>query len=96
MSSWTLSLPLTIYQGFVREHTDGMATQTFGAWFGEQLIGLAVSLLVTALAVAALYGVIRRTGESWWLWGTATSMAMLLVGQCSRSICCWPHQSSTP
>ncbi len=36
-----LGLPLTVYQGFLREHAYGMATQGFGAWFGEQLIGLA-------------------------------------------------------
>ncbi len=79
LAGWTLSLPLTIYQGFVREHAYGMATQSFGPWFGEQLTGLAVSLVVTALAVAALYGVIRRSGESWWLWGTVTSMVLLVL-----------------
>lgn len=42
-----------------------MATQTFGPWFGEQLIGLAVNIVMTALAVGGLYAVIRRTGERW-------------------------------
>jgi STE24 endopeptidase len=68
-----------MYQGFVREHAYGMATQTFGPWFGEQLTGLAVSLVVTALAVAVLYAVIRRSGQSWWLWGTVTSMVLLVL-----------------
>ena len=42
LAGWLLSLPLTVYQGYFREHAYGMATQTFGPWFGEQLIGLAV------------------------------------------------------
>lgn len=76
MAGWLLALPLTIYQGYFREHAYGMATQTFGPWFGEQLLALAVSTTVTALTVSALYAVIRRTGERWWLWGTVTSVGL--------------------
>ncbi|MCV2352725.1 M48 family metallopeptidase [Paucibacter sp. B2R-40] len=79
LAVWTLTLPLTIYQGFVREHAYGMATQTFGPWFGEQLIGLGVSMLIGGLMVATLYVVIRRAGERWWLWGTLTSTGLLAV-----------------
>jgi STE24 endopeptidase len=63
----------------VREHAYGMATQTFGPWFGEQLIGLAVSTVVIALAVGLLYAVIRRTGERWWLWGTAVTVGLTVL-----------------
>lgn len=76
---WTLSLPLTVYEGFVREHAYGMATQSLGAWFGEQLIGLAVSLIVSFIIVAVLYAVLRRSGARWWIWGCATSMALMVV-----------------
>ena len=41
VAGWLLSLPLTIYQGYFREHAYGMATQTFGPWFVEQLLALA-------------------------------------------------------
>ena len=78
-AGWLLSLPLAIYQGYFREHTYGMATQTFGPWLGEQLIALAVSTVITALAVGALYAVIRRAGDRWWLWGTVTSVGMLTL-----------------
>ena len=30
-----LAFPLTVYESFFREHAYGMATQTFGAWFGS-------------------------------------------------------------
>ena len=63
VAGYVLALPLTIYQGFVREHAYGMATQTFLAWFGEQLIELAVDSVLMAIAVGALYAVIRRAGE---------------------------------
>jgi STE24 endopeptidase len=75
-----LSIPLSLYANYFREHDYGMATQTFGPWLGEQLIGLAVSTVVTAIAVAVLYAVIRKTGERWWLWGTFTSVALMTLG----------------
>jgi len=76
-AGWALTLPLTVYQSYLREHAYGMATQTFGAWFGEQLVGLAVSMVAGALLVAILYAVLRRAGASWWLWGTLVTMAFL-------------------
>lgn len=76
VAGWLLSLPLTIYQSYFREHAYGMATQTFGPWFGEQLLALAVSTTVIALAVSMLYAVIRRSGERWWLWGMVTSVGL--------------------
>ena len=76
IAGWSLSLPLTIYQGYFRERAYGMATQTFWPWFGEQLLALAVSTTAIALAVSVLYAVIRRSGERWWLWGTVTNVAL--------------------
>jgi STE24 endopeptidase len=79
IAGWVLSLPLTVYQGFVREHAYGMATQAFGPWFAEQLLTLAVGTLVTAVAVSALYAVMRRTGKRWWFWGTGLAIALSVV-----------------
>jgi STE24 endopeptidase len=79
IASFVLTIPLTVYQGFVREHAYGMATQTFGPWLGEQMIGLGVSTVGTALAVGALYAVIRRAGKEWWLWGTALTSVLLVL-----------------
>ena len=75
-----LSLPLTIYQGYFREHQYAMATQSFGPWFTEQLTGLAVSMVALALVAAVFYAVLRRVGASWWVWGTFVAVA---------SWCCW-------
>jgi STE24 endopeptidase len=74
-----LVAPLTLYQGFVREHDYGMATQTLGAWLGEQLLGLGVSVVVGALLVALLYAVLRRAGAQWWLWGTGVALGFMCL-----------------
>jgi len=78
-AAFVIGLPLTIYEEFVREHQYGMATQTFGPWFGEQLIGLGVSVVITAIGVGMLYAAIRRAGENWWLWGTGVAVALAIL-----------------
>ncbi len=77
VASWVMSLPLTIYQGFVREHQYQMATQAFGPWMLEQVVALGVDVVLTAVGVALLYAVIRRAGERWWLWGTVASIGLM-------------------
>jgi STE24 endopeptidase len=70
-----LEFPLALYAGFFREHQYGLATQTFGAWFADQLKGLALGTILGAVLIMALYGVVRRMGRTWWLWGAAVTIA---------------------
>ena len=74
-----LSFPLGVYSGYFREHAYGLATQTFGPWFREQLIGLAVGIVATAVLMILLYTVFRRAQRSWWLWGTGVGVLFLVV-----------------
>jgi len=72
-----LTFPLGVYEGFVREHKYGLATQTFGPWLGDQLKGLAVGVVFGGLLMMALYGIVRRLPRTWWIWGAATSLVFL-------------------
>lgn len=74
-----LSFPLAVYQGFVREKQYGLATQSFGGWMGDQGKGFLVGLIMGGLALMALYAVFRRAPRTWWVWGTAVAMALLVV-----------------
>ena len=78
IASWVLTLPLTVYQGFVREHQYDMATQTLGPWFVDQLTMLGAQTVGFALALAVLYAVIRRARERWWIWGTVAAMGLMV------------------
>jgi len=80
LASWVVSLPLTIYEGYFREHQYEMATQTFGPWLVDQLMMLGVQTVGFALALAVLYAVIRRAGERWWIWGAVAAMALMVFG----------------
>jgi STE24 endopeptidase len=75
-----LSFPLAFYQLFLREHQYGFATQTFGPWFVEQLIGLVVALIASSIALVVFYSVFRRAPKSWWLWGTLVAVVLSFLG----------------
>jgi len=70
--------PLTFYQGFVREHKYGLATQSFGPWFSEQMLGLAVSAVLLSILLIPLYAVFRRAPRTWWAWGAGLGIVFLV------------------
>jgi STE24 endopeptidase len=78
LAGFVLSLPLAIYQGYFREHAYGLATQDFGAWFGDQAKGLLVSLVIVPPLLAMLYGAVRRAGARWWIWASGGAFVMIL------------------
>jgi len=75
--STLIGLPLTIYEGFYREHQYGLATQTFGAWFGEWALQFGIGTLVFAIFLWVLYLVIKGFKRTWWVLGTAISAGFI-------------------
>src|SRR6266850_2662341 len=75
-----LSFPLAFYQLFLREHQYGFATQTFGPWFVEQLVGLVVALIASSIALVVFYWVFRHAPNSWWIWGTLVAVVLSFIG----------------
>ncbi len=73
-----LQFPLLAYEGYIREHTYGLATQTFGPWMRDQLVGLGVDAAQGAIAVVVLYWVVRRLGKNWWVWGAGFGVVLLV------------------
>ena len=57
---------MTVYEGYFREHKYGLLNQTFGPWMRDQLVGLAVGLVLGAILIVPLFGLVRRLGENWW------------------------------
>src|ERR1700728_729437 len=67
---WLLTLPLSIYEGYFREHQYGLATQSFLPWLAERGIELGVSIVLGSPLIALLYWLVRRARNAWWGWGT--------------------------
>jgi STE24 endopeptidase len=72
-----LSFPLTVYEGYFREHKYGLSNQTFGPWMRDQMVSLAVGLVLGAILMIPLFGLVRRLGKSWWVWGAALTILFL-------------------
>jgi STE24 endopeptidase len=78
--TFVLTLPLSIYSGFVREHQYQLSEQSFGGWLRDQLVGLGVTVVLGTVAICFLYAVLRRAGRLWWTWASVlTFIALLLV-----------------
>jgi STE24 endopeptidase len=73
-----LGFPLAVYEGFFRERQYGLATQTFGPWMIDQFKGLLLGLVLGGIITVLLFGVVRRLPRTWWIWGSAVTMAFMI------------------
>jgi STE24 endopeptidase len=69
-----LTFPMTVYEGYFREHKYDLLNQTFGPWMRDQLIGLGVGVALGAILVIPLFGLVRWLGKSWWVWGAVLTI----------------------
>jgi STE24 endopeptidase len=74
-----LGFPLEYYEGFVREHKYGLATQTFWPWMGDEGKSLLLSLVIGSLAVLGLFAIVRRLTRTWWIWGSIVSLTFMAI-----------------
>jgi STE24 endopeptidase len=74
-----LTFPLSMYEGFTREHEYGMSNQTFDAWLNEYFIALGVAVVLFSTFITAIYAVIRRAPNTWWIWATAVTMVFMTI-----------------
>jgi STE24 endopeptidase len=75
-----LFFPMTVYEGFYREHQYGLATQTLGPWLGDQGKAMMVNMIMGAILVTALFAVVRKLGGSWWLWAAGVMSVFFAFG----------------
>jgi len=71
--------PLTLYEGFLREHGYGLSNQSFLQWLGDYGIGLAITAAAALVALPILYAAIRAAEETWWLWGAGITIAFTVI-----------------
>jgi Zn-dependent protease with chaperone function len=74
-----LTLPLTVYVGFVREHQYNLSNLTFIDWFVDELKGLALGLVFGGLAVTVLFAIVRRLPRTWHVWGAVAGIVFLAI-----------------
>lgn len=80
----TLRLPWAVFTDWKRERDFGLSAQPLGDFLGQYALEAVISALLAALFLLGVYALIRRVGNSWWIWtGGLTGLAaaaMLLLG----------------
>jgi STE24 endopeptidase len=72
-----LTFPMTVYESYLRELKYGLMNQSFGSWMRDQLVMLAVSVVLGAIVLVPLFGLVRRLGDNWWVWGAVLSVLFI-------------------
>ena len=80
LAGFVLTLPWSIYTGFLRQKQYDLMNQTFDAWLIDQSKGLLISLVTFPLLAMAVYGLIRRYPRGWWIRATGVVAAFLAFG----------------
>ena len=74
-----LTLPITFYEGFFREHQYGLSNLSFLSWLGEAGISVGVEMVIAGIAIAGLYTILRRFPQTWWAWGAVAGAAFIML-----------------
>lgn len=75
-----LTLPMSIYEEFIREHQYGMSNQNLMQWFGDFGILSGVDLIMFTIIGTIVYAAIRASKRYWWAWGAAITVVFLVIG----------------
>jgi STE24 endopeptidase len=75
---WLLTLPLSWYSDFVREHQYGMSNQEFGNWLWDDIKGLIAVTILAVIALVGIYAMVRRAGRRAWLWASGFVCAFFI------------------
>ncbi len=93
------SLPLGIYEGYVREHAYGLSNQTFLQWSGDFATSFALTLAAGLIVLPILYAMIRAAREIWWLWGAGLAILVMVIALVISPVAIQPlfnHYSPLP
>ena len=71
-----VTFPLDVYEGYFRECKYGLLNQTFGPWMWDQIVMLLVNVVLGAMLMVPLFGLVRRLGKSWWVWGATLTVVL--------------------
>lgn len=72
-------VPISFYSGYWVEHRFGLSRQSLGGWIKDQLKGLAISIVLSVVAVEVLYKLIRPYGEQWWIVASLAFISFVIV-----------------
>jgi Zn-dependent protease with chaperone function len=77
--SFVVTLPLTYYEEFIRQHDYGLSNQTLGKWWSDSLTALAVTCVAGGLFLWVPYLLLRKSPRRWWLYTSAAAVPFIVA-----------------
>jgi Zn-dependent protease with chaperone function len=77
--NFAIDLPLSYYQGYARQHAYDLSNQTFGKWFGDEIKGLLISVVVGFLFLWIPYLLLKKSPRRWWLYSGLLAIPFLIL-----------------
>jgi STE24 endopeptidase len=74
-----LTLPLSLWSGFILEHRYGLSNQTLLRWVWRRVKGYLIGGPVGLVLLLGLYALLHYGGPWWWVWATAAWLLVTLV-----------------
>jgi STE24 endopeptidase len=74
-----VDLPLSYYQGFVRQHAYGLSNQTLGKWARDEVTGLLVGIVAGVLFIWVPYLLLKRSPRRWWLYTGLAAIPFIVL-----------------
>jgi len=72
-------LPLSYYQGFIREHAYGLSNQTFDKWARDQVTALLVAIGGGVLFIWVPYLLLKKSPRRWWLYTGVAAIPFIVL-----------------
>jgi STE24 endopeptidase len=77
--NFVIDFPLSYYQGFARQHAYGLSNQTFSKWFGNEIKGLLIGVVVGFLFLWVPYLLLKKSPRRWWLYSGLLAIPFLIL-----------------
>jgi STE24 endopeptidase len=76
---YIINLPLSYYQGFVRQHAYGLSNQSLARWLGNSVKGLGADMTAAFALLWAPYLLLARSPRQWWIYAAILSVPFLFA-----------------
>ena len=74
-----VTMPLAAYGEMVR-HRYGLSTRGWGLWLRDVAVSAGIDAGLTALALLALFLLVRRAPRTWWAWASVGVAGLVVAG----------------
>ncbi len=74
-----VTLPLNYFSGLKLPRRYGLSRQRFRGWFADHVKSMSMGIVFGVVAVAAVYGLMRWSPDSWWFFAWVGLMVVSLI-----------------